>query len=96
VHAVDGVSFTVRSGKVLGVIGPNGAGKTTLIDALTGFVRLTQGDITLNGKTIVRLSPHMRFRVGISRSFSRSSCTKTSTSTRTCSWRGSPGTPQLT
>jgi len=39
-HAVDGVSFELRSGEVLGIIGANGAGKTVLIDAISGFARI--------------------------------------------------------
>ena len=37
-RALDGVSFTVRPGEVLGLIGPNGAGKTTLFECLTGVL----------------------------------------------------------
>lgn len=42
---LDGVSFTVRSGEILGVIGPNGAGKTTLFEAIAGFVPKTGGSV---------------------------------------------------
>ena len=38
VHAVDGVSFTVSRGEVLGFLGPNGAGKSTTMRMLTGFI----------------------------------------------------------
>ncbi|MBO0748335.1 MAG: branched-chain amino acid ABC transporter ATP-binding protein/permease, partial [Acidimicrobiaceae bacterium] len=69
VRAVDGVSFTLRSGEVLGLIGPNGAGKTTLIDAVTGFTPVTRGRILLDGRSIERLSPRQRAAHGIGRSF---------------------------
>jgi len=69
VQALKGVSIEVRPGEVVGVMGPNGAGKTTLIDAITGFVSVTEGDVKLGGKELTRLSPRRRAEVGISRSF---------------------------
>ena len=47
--ALDGVSFDVRSGEVLGLLGPNGAGKTTTLHILLGVVRPTSGTIRLFG-----------------------------------------------
>jgi ABC-type branched-subunit amino acid transport system ATPase component/ABC-type branched-subunit amino acid transport system permease subunit len=68
VTAVDGVTFTLHSGEVLGVIGPNGAGKTTLVDAITGYVD-AQGSVTMDGHELQRLSVHRRSKLGITRSF---------------------------
>jgi len=48
--AVDGVSFTVDRGEVLGLLGPNGAGKTSVIKILLGLVRPDAGDVLLLGK----------------------------------------------
>lgn len=48
-RAVDGVSFEVRRGEVLGFLGPNGAGKSTTMQMLTGNLAPTTGRITLNG-----------------------------------------------
>ena len=48
--AVDGVSFTVDRGEVLGLLGPNGAGKTTVIKMLLGLVRADAGDVLLLGR----------------------------------------------
>src|SRR5262249_16905266 len=42
---LDGVSFSVREGEVLGLIGPNGAGKTTLFECMAGLLRRDSGDI---------------------------------------------------
>lgn len=69
VVAVNNVSFDLGRGKVLGLIGPNGAGKTTLFNALTGFVPLKAGRITLHGKDVTNLPPYKRIRVGMGRTF---------------------------
>jgi len=47
--AVDGLSFTVAPGEVLGLVGPNGAGKTTTLRSLVGIVRPTRGAIRVGG-----------------------------------------------
>lgn len=69
VVAVDDVSIDVEKGQILGLIGPNGAGKTTLFNALTGFVPLQAGKITLNGEDVTGLAPHARIRAGMGRTF---------------------------
>ena len=50
VKAVDGISFTVPKGEILGFIGPNGAGKSTVIKMLTGILMPTSGMCRINGK----------------------------------------------
>jgi ABC-2 type transport system ATP-binding protein len=60
--AVDGVSFTVGRGEVLGLLGPNGAGKTTVIKMLLGLVRPDAGDVLLLGRPA--RDPRARARVG--------------------------------
>jgi sulfate-transporting ATPase len=69
VVAVDNVNLALSTGEVVGLIGPNGAGKTTFIDAVTGFARLSGGEVLLNGKPIGRWAPHRRARAGLTRSF---------------------------
>ncbi len=49
VHALDGVSFSVEAGRVLGLLGPNGAGKSTLIRAITTLEKLDSGSIRISG-----------------------------------------------
>ncbi|AEM39750.1 ABC transporter-related protein [Pyrolobus fumarii 1A] len=49
VTAVQGVSFELREGSVLGLVGPNGAGKTTTIKSILGFVRPQAGEILVDG-----------------------------------------------
>ncbi|MGH3321041.1 MAG: ABC transporter permease subunit [Streptosporangiaceae bacterium] len=69
VRALEGVSFSLESGTVLGVIGPNGAGKTTLIDAITGFTPPTAGAIVLDDREIASWSARVRARSGLARTF---------------------------
>ena len=68
-QAVDGVSFKVHSGSVLGIIGPNGAGKTTLFNLLNGFVRPDRGRVMFAGDHLVGLKPNRVCRLGIGRTF---------------------------
>src|SRR4051794_1378428 len=69
VAAVDGVSFTLARGEILGLIGPNGAGKTTLFDCLAGSHVPTSGRILFAGRPIERLAAHRRLAVGLGRTF---------------------------
>ena len=48
-RAVDGVSFSVDRGEVLGFLGPNGAGKSTTMRMITGFIPPTDGTVTVGG-----------------------------------------------
>src|SRR5882672_9881464 len=52
-RAVDGVSFSVERGEVLGFLGPNGAGKSTTMRMITGFIPPTEGTVTVGGFDIV-------------------------------------------
>ena len=49
VKAVDGVSFSVQEGDIVGLLGPNGAGKSTTIKMICGLIRPDQGSIEVNG-----------------------------------------------
>lgn len=53
-RAVDGVSFEVRPGEIVGLLGPNGAGKTTVLRCSAGILRPTQGQILIEGSDIVQ------------------------------------------
>jgi simple sugar transport system ATP-binding protein len=61
VTALDGVSFTLRQGEILGILGDNGAGKSTLIKILTGFHQQTSGKLFVHGEeTLLRSVDHAR------------------------------------
>ena len=60
VRAVDGISFTARTGEILGLLGHNGAGKTTTIRMLTGRARPTGGRACVAGYDVVEQREHMK------------------------------------
>lgn len=67
--AVDGLSFTVTHGSIVGLIGPNGAGKTTAFNVITGQLAPTRGTVSFNGRTITGLAPYEIARMGLVRTF---------------------------
>ena len=74
VNALDAVNLAVsQQGLLHGVIGPNGAGKSTLMDAITGRCKPTQGRVLMNGIDITSRPIEWRRRMGMSRSFQRTS-----------------------
>lgn len=62
--AVDGVSFAVNEGEIVGMLGPNGAGKTTTIRMITGFLPPTTGRVTVAGKDLFESPREARREVG--------------------------------
>jgi branched-chain amino acid transport system ATP-binding protein len=69
VVALDGVSFSIARGELLGLIGPNGAGKTTLFNCFSGLYAPKRGDIVFEGRSILALPPHRMAAIGIGRTF---------------------------
>ena len=69
VMAVNGVSFDLYPGEILGIIGPNGSGKTTLVNCITGFVRKDSGKVIFKGKDISKLAVHKIADQGLLRTF---------------------------
>lgn len=64
-NVVDGVSFSVEHGTVVGLLGPNGAGKTTTFYMIVGLEKPDAGTVTLDGKDISHLPMYERARAGI-------------------------------
>ncbi len=50
IQALNGVSFDVHEGEILGIIGPNGSGKTTVVNCITGFIKKTSGRVFFRGQ----------------------------------------------
>ena len=63
-RALDGVSFSVGRGEVLGLLGPNGAGKTTTMRILTGYVGATSGSVTIEEKDVGEQPLQAKQRIG--------------------------------
>src|SRR5438046_2180872 len=68
-QAVDSVSLTVPSGKIVGLIGPNGSGKSTLFGLLAGTLRADAGRIEFDGHDITHRSADEIFQLGLARSY---------------------------
>jgi len=64
IRAIDGISFHVRRGDILGFLGPNGAGKTTAMRVITGFLEPDQGIVTVAGHDMATDSLAGRQRIG--------------------------------
>jgi len=62
--AVDGVSFDVREGEIMGFLGPNGAGKTTTIRCMMDFIRPTEGKIEILGKDAQKNTAKIKSDIG--------------------------------
>jgi ABC-type branched-subunit amino acid transport system ATPase component len=69
VRAVDGVDVRLVAGQIVGLIGPNGAGKTTLLNAITAFVPLTGGRISIAGVDVTGKPAHKLLGHGLARTF---------------------------
>ncbi|HEY1305190.1 MAG TPA: ABC transporter ATP-binding protein [Vicinamibacterales bacterium] len=63
--AVDGVSFTVERGQLLGLLGPNGAGKTTTVSMISGLVTPDRGEITIDGVRLSGDTDPVKRRIGL-------------------------------
>lgn len=64
-YVVRGISFSMKSGDVVGLLGPNGAGKTTTFFMIVGFIKSYGGKIFLNGEDITHLPMYERSRKGL-------------------------------
>ena len=66
IHALKGVSLTVEEGEIVTLIGANGAGKTTLLRTISGLVQPRRGQVTFQGRSLLRLLPEEIVRLGVS------------------------------
>lgn len=62
--AVDGISFKVKTGEILGFLGPNGAGKTTTMKILTNYIKATSGEVTIGGKVVADHAEELKKHIG--------------------------------
>ncbi|HLZ03823.1 MAG TPA: ABC transporter ATP-binding protein [Bradyrhizobium sp.] len=69
ITAVNGVSFDVQEGEILGLIGPNGCGKSTLFNCILGQLMPSAGEVKVDGKLVTGLRPSELNRLGVSRTF---------------------------
>ena len=69
ISALEDVSFDVEEGTITGLIGPNGAGKTTIFNVITRLYNLDEGDVLMDGQSLLRTPPSRVIRHGIARTF---------------------------
>ena len=67
--ALNGVSFHVMPGEIVGLVGPNGSGKTTCINVISGLYKANGGDIVYRGQRTGGLPSHRLVHLGINRTF---------------------------
>jgi branched-chain amino acid transport system ATP-binding protein len=66
IHALKGISFSIKKGEIVTLIGANGAGKSTTINTISGLLKPKKGTITFEGKRIDKVLPHRIVELGIS------------------------------
>ena len=69
IRAVNGVSFDVHKGEILGLIGPNGSGKSTLFNCILGQLPPDGGDVSVNGRNVSGMRASDLNRLGVGRTF---------------------------
>jgi branched-chain amino acid transport system ATP-binding protein len=68
-RVISELDLEVGDGEIVSVIGPNGAGKTTLFNVITGVYPPDEGDVVLDGRSLLGLEPHRITEAGIARTF---------------------------
>jgi branched-chain amino acid transport system ATP-binding protein len=68
-RALDGLSFSLAAGEILGLVGPNGSGKTTCINIVSGLYTPDGGSIHFEGRSVAGLPSHRLAHAGINRTF---------------------------
>ncbi len=67
--AVNGISFEVKPGEIVGLIGPNGSGKSTTFNVLAGLFSPTSGTVSFDGQSVGGLPPYQICQRGLARTF---------------------------
>jgi branched-chain amino acid transport system ATP-binding protein len=62
---IEDISLTVRAGKITAIVGPNGAGKSTLLKALSGVLRVSRGDVYIQGQKTTNTPPEKLVKHGL-------------------------------
>lgn len=68
-NAISDLTMEVPPGAITGLIGPNGAGKSTVVNLITGILKLTDGQIVMDGRSIGEAPPEEVVRLGVARTF---------------------------
>src|SRR5438270_8102821 len=91
VKALTAVSFQVQPGQLFAVIGPNGAGKTSLFNVLSRVYQPVAGQVTFDGRDLLRLQTHQVAHAGIARTFQNLGSSPILRSWIICCWADTHG-----
>src|SRR5947208_17020009 len=69
ITVADSLSLHFAAGETVGIVGPNGAGKSTLFAMIAGDLNPDAGDVRVDGRSVLRLDPAARCRLGIARPY---------------------------
>src|SRR2546425_8575495 len=69
ITVADSLSLRFTAGETVGIVGPNGAGKSTLFAMIAGDLNPDAGDVRVDGRSVLRLGPATRCRMGIARTY---------------------------
>ncbi len=65
IEAVKGINFSVKRGEIFGFLGPNGAGKSTTISMLTAQKQVTDGEILIDGESLIKNPDNLKRKIGV-------------------------------